>query len=270
MASEDKRFPATELKLTRLRQAGVIPLTADCLTFAAYLGMLLGVVSLIRVSSAQLTTASEVVFRSTAADEGSANALMDLAAAFGMSVLAFLVPLVLAVCIVGALQTKFLLTFSQLGLNFSRLFQWPAVSVGRSLSGLFYVLRSAAWITVSILCIRYFFDQLQLLPRPAFSYIQDLFQASNNKSGAIAKISQLFLVPGMEMLMQTLRTLLLITFFVAVVSYVLTWLKFKREHMMTRGEVESEQREQEQSPEFSQRRRDIQSEQAFIGDANED
>lgn len=257
MSDESKPYPASELKLERLRSEGEIPYSPEVDSAAVLIGLFC--VALL------LTGLWEGVFQdfvveafSYSANEGtfSENSFEELSnekmSSFSQSLLALisiiLVPFVGLLMLLGLLQTRFLFSFSALGLKFSRLFDLtgltPRAFIARFFRALTAFALSLAGLLIAFVVIRYFFTSVI-----DSNFNQISFSLSEPLSlSAFEELSFVAFLQSMSYF--AIGALIGGSLLLACGAYFFRVFHFKAIHRMSRAELEAEYREMEPSAEL--------------------
>lgn len=272
MNAEEKNFPASELKLQKLRTQGQVPFSRDMMTFAVLLGLFIALWVVVALSVDDLVTFTQSTF-SPAATSGNGESLSSsllverVGEGFQILLKAIVMPLLALIFLVlllgGLLQTRFLFHPGLMRLDFSRLFNFPAIDLGsfirKAFLGCVQVVKVFAWMLVSYFILRYVFSKMfssSSLLEDVEIFVQTTEEATRLPSDVLA-----FLVgEAKNELLRFFSYALGFSMFVAIVSRFVSVLIFHRTHRMTRTEVEAEYREMESSPEFRNAQRELSSE----------
>lgn len=272
MSGDSRSFPPSELKLKRLREEGIIPLTSDVLSFAAILGLALSFSLLLPffaefealarriLPAACRLRAGPTFFKELLFDETRDLGLFLLRAGAGSI-------LVIAGCVVffGLLQTRFFFLLSAIYPRLSRLHASSffrgrmerLVSAFCSLLKLILIFSAASFVL---------YGYFGALEEWSVSYLdgakqqQVLESVFGAKTDLAPALKQVLLSYGRPPLAQSLRLLVVLSFIVAIVSRVLAGYLFWHGQHMTRGEIEAEYREAEQPSAFKGAREEMNSE----------
>lgn len=278
MSEELHRFPPTELKLEKLREAGIVPFSEDVMCFAVFLGTGVGIwlcaVSCMKQIAGlfehlwaarydEAALAGELVKSSVAehfAKTGQAVFLMTLA---------FVVPLVCLVLLTGGLQTRFLFSLNRLSLDFGRFFRfggwiWQGLFT-RFFFGFTRLIKVLCWIVVSAMILGYLItEKLPFAPVESAKIVGQAAPAGDGKErgGAVSPLfadsaGEARLSEAIDEIGSVWFCLLAFSFFVGILSRFVTVLRFYQSHRMTRSELEAEYRETEQAPQFKGMQREI-------------
>jgi flagellar biosynthesis protein FlhB len=282
MAEELRRFPPTALKLEKLRKAGIVPFSEDVMCFAVFLGAGLGAWLCLTSSIAQVASLPQhlwtIRYDETALAYGLVKKAMaahfeQTAQVIFLITLAFIIPLVCLLFLIGGLQTRFLFSIEQVSPDFGRFFRfgawiWQGLFV-RLLSGFVRLLKVLCWIIVSVMILGYLITEE--LPFAPVESAKMLAQEEVASSGATSKkettSSRLFIdLAGKVRLGQAQSEVgsfwfcvLVFSFFMGILSRFVTVLRFRQSYRMTRSELEAEYRETEQSSEMKGAQREISS-----------
>ena len=226
MTNDLKQFPASDLKLEKLRKQGVVPFSLDLLSAAVLFGFFIGAAIFFNFYQVEFLQETEKVFES-------ASFSVDLFwKMLFVSLACFLIPIASLVILVGLYQTRFLVTFNALKPSFSG--SRDKLS-SRSLKSILMLIKTLAWLILAYLVLRYFFSRLEV----GDTINEGLLWAEH--------LLAVFLI-----------CIVLFALFLGIASRFFTVLSYQREHRMSRAEVEAELRETESSPEVKTARSEIQ------------
>ena len=233
MSSGEKRFPPSELKLERLRSSGIVPRCPHVITAGVVIALPLVLSSSLEIFLPDITDLSTKAFSSDTFVR--ADLLNFFWLLFYSSVVAIGV-VAAVVLLVGGIQNRFLFAWSALSVDFTRLFSLGGGSArNRLFSLLGKVTLVVIWVFVATVVLRYCLGAQRL---------QVLEFAEQSVTDALSGVKNTFFVLA--------GSLILVSFFVAIVSRILAVWSFRKDHFMTRQELEAEYREAEGNP---QRRR---------------
>lgn len=235
MSSEHKPYPASELKLERLRREGVIPVSLEFAFFALLLGAALGGYVLVQGLSSTLEEFATSSFSHKAEPTDVSARVRE-----GMLVLAkcgvyFFVPLLFVFLVVSGLQTKFLFSFAALRVRFGRLFSFDQLSFG----GMW--LRCAGTflrLCVGVLWIAFCGAVFWFLIIPQ---LNEFFMYSPGGGKKVLSLVSEVTRFGLPLVISALAFAGVIGGF----ALLLMRYRFFSEHRMSRAEVEKEHRETE-------------------------
>lgn len=247
---ERKQYPASDLKLQRLREAGTFPRSADVASLGCLTGFGLAILLLWRDGAGFIHYFSQAFSTAAAPGEIAWGALAQLrrASALVLGVVAAVVILF------GLFQSRFLFRLGLFRLDFSRIFSLAAnllEPLPRGIAlGVLALIKSAAWITVAVLLLIY-----------TLSAVARLFTDGPGGGGVsleatVAHGASELLQGAQQVFWANFLGALAFLFFLAILSRFLVVLWFRHAHRMTRSELEAEFRETEISPEFKASRRE--------------
>ncbi len=263
MSEESKPYPASELKLERLRDDGVVPYSQEVESAAIVLGLFAVVLlfgSLLCSKLMEFATeafafhADEAYFLSAQFKESSLAAASSTAETLVFALGLVLLPLFLAVFVLGLLQTRFLFVPAALRFRLSSLFSLGELSPAQLFPRFSRSLVSASLFVLSLvlsfILLRYFFTEI------ADSGYASLRFRSNIKSSFAGgdKLPLLAFVESMTYFAG--GALAFFSVMLGVGAYFVRVLGFKRIHRMSRAELEAEYREMETSPELRSAQRE--------------
>ena len=229
---EERPYAPSELKLTRLRFAGVVPVSKDLTSFSVCLGALVG----LSLSLRHIQKVLPQMLQGTANEVSSAFLWKSLSLVLTSSAL-FIIPLLFVVAVIGGFQTRFLLSFGLVRLSVGRLFRWwENLSGGisrRALLGVLALGKALGWCW--------------LVYALGGALISTFVAAS---PGLLAELER-----GEQAVRSITLAAVGYLFFFGVLSRFIVVLVFRADHRMSRGELESEYRETEPSSEVKQARR---------------
>ncbi len=256
MSDEAKRFPATELKLERLRSEGIVPQSKEVLLFAAFIGVGMGVSIALAVCLPDFELfAAELVRKRSVASPDLPKLFERVQMFLAVGVLAICGCTALAVALFGLLQTRFLIVVKQAVPSLGRMA--PSFSFA-PVAGLKRAGRSILLIAVVLLFLSWFLTQL------FYDYNQQVV-GSLSALGLSDDISRVALEKAFEtpLLFVTswarffFMSLLFMLFFLGLGCYLIDYFSFHRAQRMTRSELEEEYREMETSGDFDASRREL-------------
>ncbi len=163
-------------------------------------------------------------------------------------------PIVGLIVLIGLLQTKFLFSFSALGLRFGRLFDLsgfsPRAFAPRLMRALIALLLAGLGVLMAVIVLRYFFTALST------AGFQVLSESSKSPLlfGDFGEMSFVAFLQSMGYF--AVGTLIAGSMLLACGSYFVRLFHFKTVHRMSRAELEAEYREMEPSPELHSARRE--------------
>ena len=242
--SELKQYPASELKLERLRRSGIVAKSLDVSSFAVVVGFIAGSSVLLGRYWPSLLRFAEESFKAT-----QPVSFESFSSEFVWALMSFFASFFLVVWIVNWLQVKFLFSPMALVPDFGRVLAFRENLLGgikeRFVVAGIDVVKVISWLFVVWL---------------TFHYAGRLF--SEHISGATGvlvrdqAIRDSTALPYKAVVTALLnRAMLVGIVFVAIIA-LLSWfsamLRFSAKQQMTRGEVEAENRELEASPELRQ------------------
>lgn len=266
--SELKQYPPSELKLERLRKAGVVPFSTELMITGVLLGLFLAVSLLHSMCETDLL---DITVRNFSASiDGTPNKrrpyheILRAAGLLGRGTAIILISLSGVVLLFGAVQTRFLLNPPKLSVNIGQTFRWRFdvfADIGRRLSRtIANLLVFAAWLALAALIIR----EVYFLPEHMPSWIahRDFANVAGRADGLQSAQPSSYDLKGIDLQNQVVRnelagafsllifklrgiwwSILLFAFFVGILARFLTVLGFRREHSMSRAELEAEFRE---------------------------
>lgn len=280
MSSELKSFPASDLKLQKLRSSGEIPYSVDVSTFSVVLGAFIGLCVLFTSGLEIVVGFMQEAFVAHTGVEGKDLELVEglamriretLGLTLWMFVLVF-IPMMGIVLLVGMLQTRFLFLVSLIKLDFGRVFRLQRALVSgmfsRLIAGLVQVGKVLGWVVVSAIILRYVFFQAGFEPvlRNVLLFGGDeLMPPPSIEQGELSGCASPSLYPCLVEEVEDARGLMIrfwgfalaFSFFIAVISWLAVLISFRRAHRMSRSEVEAEYREMEAAPEFRSAHREL-------------
>jgi len=256
MSSELKNYPAADIKLQRLRKAGVTPRSADLTSAAVCLGLTLGVVV---AYSGLETELLEYLRKALELKLSSENGDVQIGIMWNyLSRILFLVflPLLVCVVLVDAYQAKFVFTlrpiYSELGRGFNVAANLLEGLLRRILFAGGDFVKVVAWIAVAALLIWFSLEEFISVVGGSSDTGQQYVLNWDNRESLANGIG----VAGNKLLFFVVLAALVFVVFVGVLSRFVAVLNYRREHQMTRSELDAEYREMEGSPEFKAARRD--------------
>ena len=230
--SDERPYPPSDVKLAKLRLAGIVPRSRDVQAFAVCLGAMIGC----WLSGRYLLEALPARFHVPEGGFDSSELWMLLPTLVKGSAL-FIVPLFVVVAIVGGLQTRFLFQLELFQFSIGRMFRlWNNLISNSKQRLVLSVLSMAKVLGWSWLCVTL---GSVLLPG-LLSQWDDLPSAWTG---------------GMREVRIVLFATLGYLFFFAVLSRVVVVLVFRQTHRMSRSELEAEYRETEPSQDIKAARR---------------
>ncbi len=294
MRTESKSFPPSELKLKKLRGAGIFPYSKDFVTGVLFLGIL-AVFSIFVTRSRPTADApsavigeSQLYFSNHAA--ASADSLTNFPATLIYYCAIVLLPIFLALVIGEGVQSRFFSHLRSYSFGGNRLFLVP-----ENVSRAWLRFRRGMLETLTILlfcfCLLVFVSQSSwvgalagdsLDPRgepgnaiaqPFFAHgekrerLHSLFQFTQRaKQQLLVTLIQPEISSAYYFLVSILGFVIVYSFIQGCLGRVFVVLRFMRDHSMTREEVEAELRETELSPEAKRSVADVRDELPQIGD----
>lgn len=257
-ASEEKIFPPSDTKLERLRKEGEIPVSQALTSFAIIIGVSLSVVVLLGFSGEITEVVKQMFSETQTTGEGAEQSFLR---ARGMLYKLFFFPLtvvLLPVVGVGLYQTKFLITFRRVHVNFGRIF-----SLGSNLFGGGWWRLQIGFGTLVVGCLWGVLFCLVV----SFLLAEDggVFSGFRENLGAN---SQEELDNFQEFFIKVVAFSALYCFFIGVLSRLAVVLRYNHQHRMSRSELEMESKESEVSSEIRLAQRQRQA--AVESDSNRD
>lgn len=242
--SESRNYPPSELKLERLRRAGVIPRSSDVSSFGIVLGLVLSCCAL--VSGAGEAVVSLLKRCLSGACSTQAPQLVAEGASVLLAVNALVLLLIVGCLLLADLvQNRALFTTGAWGFRAGRAF-----SAGENLASLrrglaTAVLKNAVFITgwlgvaylLFVAAFQGIIPDVTIVSAPAVEQPHLQFYRAFAVQVLIASVSA--------------------SFFFALLSWFLAVLQFRREHSMSRSELEQEYREMEAAPELRRARQEV-------------
>jgi flagellar biosynthesis protein FlhB len=256
MADDAKRFPATELKLERLRSDGIVVQSREVLLFAAVVGVGIGISTLITLWHPDFIGYAKSSFSDPSSDTAGLSKLFEQAKYFlAFGVLLFCGLVSLAVFVLGLLQTRFLVVFKQLVPDFGRIL--PSLPFA-PIAGMKRVIRSTILLAVVLVFFIWYLKQLFL------DYNQEVVRTLSALD-LDAGYSRAAIVQALQAPLDFLRSwahfffmcMSFMLFFLAIGCYLLDYFSFRRAQRMTRSELEEEYREMETPGDFDSSRREL-------------
>lgn len=248
MSDDFKSFPASDQKLSRLRDEGIFPMSRVVFAASGVLALSLSVISLPLLFSKKIQEFAEQAFSSKENFMVSINDLSEIIFSFSFYNFVFFGGIIL---ILGLIQSRFFINFSLFNFDISRIVS-QIFSVRISISSIlgFLILLSCslgvvifAYTALVGSVDTYAFFQSKIPDAPA-SYLE------------LSKVEKLTVSKNLSTAFEKLNPVIIICVFFSLIlglsCYFLKRILFFREHMMTRAEIESEAREQEVSYELKE------------------
>ncbi len=258
MAEEQKYYPATSLKLSRLRLSGVLPFSSDVMCFAIIAGSFAGLYFALNSSLEQLPVLARQGWTQSPTDINTITSQMREAAREAWKTIWFFVlPTLFAVWLIGSLQTKFLWSLNLVGFDLSRVFTVKSFSLRSGLNQALIAfgdaLKLTCWLVVALMVLRYII--IETLPVILMSH-ETAIGAGYSPAKDIAAISSKLTAAGKEIVRVWLAAFFF-AFFLAILARFVVVLRFRAEHRMSREELEAEYRETEPLMEMRNARKEL-------------
>lgn len=259
--SENAEFPASELKLLRLRREGIIPFSGHVLTF----GCLLALFILIKTSCFGMVSGffNEVSGWQLGLLSGSAEVNLESVSLMSLKMaLVSLLFIFFVVVLCGLLQTRFLFSFKAISPSLANIFQgFSGGMFGRFLVSFETLLSALGWMFIAVLSCIYLLadadvfvksEKVESLLRNEYQYIQQYSRAGPSirisRGRGLEVVQELQRVKGK--IERVVAGATIYSLFLGVMSYFVEYLRFHKRHRMSRSEVEQEISEEELSPEI--------------------
>lgn len=248
MSDDLKSFPASEQKLSRLRSEGIFPFSKMVFACSVLLALSLSLLVIPSIFSKDLINFAKMAF---SADVNFTKILSEGFSVFSSTFFFISVFFIGSLALFGLLQSRFYFNLSLIKFDLGRFFS-QIFSLRISISSIFsFIILVVA--TISVVVFSYsllvgghdeLIVQVSKKVKTSNSYLSFL---TNKKELALSHLSSLF---------SSFNPLLLICVFFSLVlglsCYFFRYITFKRDHMMTRSELESEFKEQELSYELKE------------------
>jgi len=230
MPDQEKNSPPSELKLSHLRQAGIVPFSRDLMTGAVVAGLTIGLMVLFAKHVPEIAywfvehVKKDIgVLNANSAQKIVPEIMLERTGAFSTKLLlwtiALIGPILLAAIVIGALQTKFLFTFARFGFGSTYV---RKLDFKQRLYLAILNLLKVGIVSFVFVAIMFF----------SFGYLI-----------SIENVGQ-----GKIFIFKLLLITLVLALIIGVISRIVVVLNFKREHRMTRDELAQESREGESPP----------------------
>lgn len=245
-ANEEKIFPPSETKLERLRKEGVIPFSRGLTNFAIVLGVSLSIVVLVGLGEEITEFIKQMLSESQTTKEGVVQSLLLARGMFYKLSFYSLLVVLLPVLGIGLYQTKFLITFRRIGVDFGRVFTLSsnlfAGGWSRVQTGFGSLIVSSLWGGLFCLVVAF------LLAEDSSGFRKML---DGNPGDEMRNFQAFFVKVGVFSLV--------FCFFMGVLSRLGVVLRYNHQHRMSRSELETEGKESEVSSEIRSAQRQRQS-----------
>lgn len=250
MSGEDTPFPPSEQKLRRLRDEGQLPRSEELNLFGAFAGMFLAAGVIAKSGGPALEELAREGFSTVMlSPAGFAGVTMKLA-------IPSIVFIAAGALLLQGLQNRFFFRPQLVGFNLGRLFQgWSSVlRVGSRLSmfagslALTLIWSAVGWVLLRTAHER-FRDVFARGLAPAGGDQAALTDLAAKLAAELSDVLGIFV----QLFATAFAAILGTAFLIGAVSRFVHVLRFRREHGMTRAEVEAENRETELSPDIRRR-----------------
>jgi flagellar biosynthesis protein FlhB len=260
MASDRKEFPASEHKLGQLRKNGIIPFSANVISFGSIVGLLVVLPILYLMSTGGFITFAKQAFESGPVSLNNIQILNDSLVELSHFLLIIISTIFLIVVGIGMLHTKFY-------------FSTPKVK-SRNKSGVFGNI-SPLPLKIAAICVSFVLISLiwsisfAFVIKPVILTSNDTFKPKESISilsgvndVSLPSLQRKFVVDDITAKIQHILgigapLLFLFSLSVASVSWLVVQMKFKRDHRMSRQEIEQELKEFDSPKTFSKNRLEL-------------
>lgn len=244
MSDDDKNYPASDLKLERLRRQGVIARSSDLSSFAIVLGLVLGCCVLVNGAGEVVVGILRICLSGNCAQSPQALMAENVYAMLVVNGLVFVL-IVGCLVLVDIVQNKGLFTPGAWRFNLGAPFSFSSniSQTKRRFVGVFLknALFVGGWLAVVYMLFIAAFQEI----------IPSVTMMAASEVGA--QHWQFYQDFAVQVLIASASA----CFFFAVLSWFIAILQFRREHRMSRTELEQEYREMEPPPELRRARQDV-------------